>query len=596
MATVAKRPTGHKIIDQAVTATIGDDSGDALVSFTAHGLTTGDVVYIASDLEDYNGFWYVTTSGSDAFKISEYSTADFVEYFQDADIEYYQTQEHVWSSIFLPIIYKCETDRWPVNSVDTAHFILANQDDNGFTEITTPGPLKLGNMPLEFVKISGASTPEANGVWQIIEIVTANTYVINLPYDLSGNLIGATAQYYYNNYQVRVKVFAGLPDSHPWSHKKPFEEIAELSLTPDENNEVMFSVSDYLQGKIAIKNNPLLFSMPLNLDAFTGFFISVGESYDYSDGYTLGTAESEFEADDFEGYAVAGKLPFKNMYAGDYSEYVWTSGQPAKWLTNRERLLAVEGYYFDVSFIKPIPGDFQVIITKTIGDYSVQETIEYTDQGEGVYRIPITPDANYEEFCLYVNVLPTEGSGGEETPVTFPELDEFFPVGTGETWVTGSNPTVSLTGDVSLMLRSPTFAFTIGAIYRVTVGYDMSRSSLVEPTHQIALRATDSPNATFFETIQDTSTGTSGTLVLEFTATDPIMTRIHIQAADSGNIDFTVTSLLVETVTPTIPGTPGGVVTQEICIDVLETCETPTGIIVDTARRLLEDGDYRLLE
>src|SRR5688572_8525304 len=104
MVSVVKRPTGHKLIDQAITATVTESyEGDALVNFTAHALTTGAVIYLTSDIDEYNGFWYVTVATADSFKISEYATADFVEYYQDADIEYYQTQEHDWSSIFLPI-------------------------------------------------------------------------------------------------------------------------------------------------------------------------------------------------------------------------------------------------------------------------------------------------------------------------------------------------------------------------------------------------------------------------------------------------------------------------------------------------------------
>lgn len=71
MVTVVKRPTGHKIIDQAITATINDDGGDALINFPAHALTTGDTVYITSDIDEYNGFWYVTVSDANSFKISE---------------------------------------------------------------------------------------------------------------------------------------------------------------------------------------------------------------------------------------------------------------------------------------------------------------------------------------------------------------------------------------------------------------------------------------------------------------------------------------------------------------------------------------------
>jgi len=108
--TVVKTPTGHKIIDQAIAGTIIDSLGDALVNFPYHSLVTGDTIYLTSDIDEYNGFWYVTAIDTDNFKISEYSTADFVEFYQEAEVDYYLTQDHEWNSIFLPI-YGCKVDR-----------------------------------------------------------------------------------------------------------------------------------------------------------------------------------------------------------------------------------------------------------------------------------------------------------------------------------------------------------------------------------------------------------------------------------------------------------------------------------------------------
>src|SRR5688572_31641348 len=120
MVTVVKNPTGHKIIDQAVNGEVTDSGGDALVTFPYHGLATGDFIYVVSDIEDYNGFWYVTSIDANSFKLSEYDGADFVGFEQELEIDYYQTNSHEWSSIFLPIIYKLSNDRWPTNTVDTA--------------------------------------------------------------------------------------------------------------------------------------------------------------------------------------------------------------------------------------------------------------------------------------------------------------------------------------------------------------------------------------------------------------------------------------------------------------------------------------------
>lgn len=580
MVTVVTRPEGHKIIDQAIAADITDSSGDALITFPYHGLGTGDTVYITSDIDEYNGFWYVTAIDVNTFKISEGSTTDFVEYYQDVDIDYYQTQEHDWSSIFLPIVYKCSNDRWPVNSIDTARTVSSSSDDNGFTNLNLSGVLKSSFNALEFLKITGAADDDLNRVWQIVEVISTSDITINLPYLVSNSFSGATVQYYYNNYQVKVKIYAGLNGSHPWVAKKPYAEVAELSLTPDDNNEVMFSVSDYIKIKVAIKNNLTLFSLPLNLDAFTGFYISLAESYDDSDNYSLSTNESAFIDDTFEGYAIAGKLPFKNLYSGDYGDYVYTSGSPALWLTNHSRLLAVEGYYFDVSFIKNILGDFILRMTKYFtSDYSVIEDTAYSDQGIGVYRLPITADANYESFCIQVysalgEILNNSDFANEP--------------GAGPTWTTGASPSVvEPAGAADSDFLFDDYAFIVGTQYTVVVNYNSSVSTLGA---QISVRITDNSFNSQFDNGVDVigTAGSSSTIPIVFTAT-ALTTRIAIRiTADSfDSVTITINTISVLEVDLAI--------TEEICIDILETCESINQFTQD-ARRLLEDGGYRLLE
>lgn len=590
MVTVITRPQGHKIIDQAIAATITEQyGGDAIVNFPYHGLGTGDFVYITSDIDEYNGFWYVTAADVNSFKISEGATTDFVEYFQDAEIEYYQTQEHDWSSIFLPIVYKCSNDRWPVNSIDIAITVSSFSDDNSFTNLNLSGALKSSFNALEFVKISGASDDDLNGVWQIVEVISTSDITINLPYSLANSFAGATVQYYYNNYQVKVKIFSGLPTSHPWYLKKPYEEVAELSLTPDDNNEVMFSVSDYIKIKVAIKNNLTLFSLPLNLDAFTGFYISLAESYDDSDNYSLSTNESFFADDSFEGYAIAGKLPFKNLYAGDYADYVYTSGSPALWLTNHERLLAVEDYYFDISFIKNVLGPFSLIIDKYAANYLMTtETILYDDQGIGVYRLPIVPDANYDSFCVRVRTEEHE----EEVPPEEVDLSEMFNGSSGGfDWTLGEFPFVVVPGafnsEFLALNKSVLNGQTLKVNYNLTV---------------------DAPGATsvgiYFILSSDTMSLGDNQLVLfavsgVFSGSVSILTtadRIYFGIlAGNGGTTPTVTINSISFGDPSTITVPGETITEEICIDILETCESINQFTQD-ARRLLEDGGYRLLE
>jgi hypothetical protein len=587
MVSVVKDPTGHKIIDQSIEATITDASGDALITFPYHGLGTGDYVYIDSDLDEYNGFWHVTAIDTDTFKISEYPTADFVAYFQDADIEYYHTEPHVWNAIYLPIVYKLANTLWPVNTEDTVRNVTALGDDNGYMEVTASGTVKAGIKALDYVKISGNADEDLNGVFQIIEVISATHFVLDLAYS-SIAISGATIQYYYNNYQAKVKVYAGLPAGHPWESKKPMEELAELSFTPDENNLVMFSISDYIRGKVEIKNNPTLYSMPLNLDAFTGFYISIAESYDGSDGYTVTTEESAFVEDTFEGYAITGKLPFKNTYAGDYAQYVYVSGAPASWLTLMDRLIAVEDKYFDISFIKNVSGDFIVSIDKYVSDYlTTTETIAYTDQGIGVYRIPITTNADYDSFCVTIRTNPTLSS------ITPPALSTWQTRSTTVDlidWTTGASPSVSLSGGIATSELSEYLYFNYSFIkdyqYTITVSYTSTSGGF---GRSMLLAVTDDSFTTIDSNVETTTAGAQS-IVLTFTATDDT-TKIILRASVAAQLamDIEITSATGTVLAPDVS------LTEEICIDMIESCEAVSGF-TPTDIRLLEDGSYRILE
>lgn len=616
--TVVKRPEGHKIIDQAVVADISDSGGDALITFPYHTLSDGDYVYIVSDIDEYNGFWYVTTITANTFKISEYDGADFVEYFQDLEIDYYKTQVHDWNSIFLPIVYKISNNRWPINGVDLVRTISSFSDDNGYTAITPSGPLKLSIQALEYVKISGSSDDDLNGVWQLVE--TVGGIVIDMPYDASNSLIGASIQYYYNNYQVKVKVYAGLPSGHPWEAKKPYEEVAELSLTPDENGVVMFSVAEYIKGKTRIENNTTIFTQPLNLDAFTAFYISATETFDDSDGYTIGTNTNQpFEDDDFEGYAITGKLPFKNTYSGDYADYVYTSGSPAMWLTNMTTLFAVDGLYFDISFIKNVVGSFVLRINKYVSDYlTTVEDITYADQGIGVYRVPLDIDSAYDQYC--VQVLFDDGSTPGDpgwTPDVLPALSTWGAFGS-------ANPDMVWTGGIANPFLSIATGLTPGETSQAfgPVGYDLEEGRTYQWQYSFFCETDltnplDSDSVTVkiqicdvFNVMVDEQTHTvvlfgggsglpvNGTWNVTIPA-GAIILRVRIEypggSEDSGLV--TIQSFVDQTeAIPPTPGTPLYVSgTEEICIDIIGVCDVPGGF-TPTGRRLLEDGGFRLLE
>ena len=90
MVTVVKTPQGHKIVGDAINGSITSSAG-AMVTSTTHGLTDGDYIYVDSDIDEYNGFWYVDVATANTFRLYEYQGGTVVPYYQDLDITYYQT-------------------------------------------------------------------------------------------------------------------------------------------------------------------------------------------------------------------------------------------------------------------------------------------------------------------------------------------------------------------------------------------------------------------------------------------------------------------------------------------------------------------------
>jgi hypothetical protein len=337
MLTVIRRPQGHSIGTTAVVATVAEAYGAGDVSFikVSHGLSDGDFIYVTSNIGDYNGFWYVDVITGDNFKLKASENSDFLQWVANGTITYYESDlTHGWSCVHLPIVYQLESNLWPVNSSDTARTVSSFTDANGYVNLNLSGALKGTVNDLDYVKISGASDDDLNGVFQITDAVSTSDVTINLAYDSGYSFAGATVQYYYNNYHVRVKVFGGLAEDHAWEFQKPFVELAELKLTPDSNNQIIFSVHEILKSQINTRNNLLLNTLPLNLDFFTSFYISYAESYDTSDGSEVSTFVSSYTSDlsDFMGYASNSKLDFKNIHSGFLTDYIMNKST-AKFLT-----------------------------------------------------------------------------------------------------------------------------------------------------------------------------------------------------------------------------------------------------------------------
>ncbi len=414
---VLQRPEGH-IINSTEHSAYGSEiygSGDASFVATSHGLQDGDYIYVVSDIEDYNGFWYVDVTNVNIFKIKPYSGGEFVQYVTDATIKWHSISlTHGWSAVHLPIAYRLSNTLWPVNSSDTVRNITSVGDYNNWSVLNLSG--SLGTIhSYDFVKIVVPNDTSLSGVYQIVEWISSTVIIINLQYDSGNNFTSATAQKYYNNYNIVVNVYAGINASHDHAAKKPYELAVTLNVSPDENNEVFFSINEILKAYITTKNNLLLGTLPNNIDFWTNFYIEFGESYDDSDGYALGTYTSSLTSDQstFEGTAVNAMLEFKNIHSGYLSDYLMTNSA-AKFLT----LFTIPvlfscsddtpDCYNDVSFLNNYSQDITIQKQYYLGETlasTVLESIGELDQG--VIRFPIDPSCEYDRLDLTV-LAPAE--------------------------------------------------------------------------------------------------------------------------------------------------------------------------------------------
>lgn len=462
---VRNRPEGYLLGTSASGKTIGPDTSAgnlAQVTYTAHGLIAGDVVYISSPIEDFNGFFFVRSVTTNAFKIATYNddAGRFVCYNSTTEAIVTKTiASHGWNSIHLPIVYQLASTLWPTNSADTIRDITSVSDSNGYCNITAAGDIKATGSAakLEFVKITGCTDENLNGIYQITSYTSDTSFVIDLAYSTvtASDLAGAgSIQYYYNNYVVKAKLYGGIYTGHPLDDLRPVELLATIDLVPDSSNVVKFSVAEYLKEQIKLRNNLLLQTLPNNIDFWTCFYITYAESYDDSNGTTLSTTTTSYTDDStsFIGFAVNSMLDFKNVYSGAMSEYL---GEDRKFLTRFTTPVLFNDTFYDISFLS----EYKNVSLALRQRYYTDDVLQLTDNNvltstanrEGLYRAIVDTNisCDYDEVDLTVmatgvtNVLNGDFGSGN--------LNEWSQSGSGNTWsfVTNGPRVTMTTGDTS---------------------------------------------------------------------------------------------------------------------------------------------------
>ena len=280
-----------------------------------------------------------------------------------------------WNCVHLPIVFKYESDLFPINTEDTVRTVSSFSNDNGYVRMTLSGDIKTSGSAneLEYVKVE---VDGVSDVYQIYNYYSDTDITIDLTYN-AGYVFG-DVQYYYNNYHGRFRVYAGLRSGHSLSSSKPYRLITEIRGIPDVNGVISMNINEILKSDISV----LDFGTSNDITQFTEYYVDFAEAYDTSlDGYTLTTFVSSY-TDQSVNYSIAtnSKLPFRNGNGGSMVNYV---GASRKFLTLFDEPVLFAGNDFYLYFL----GDpYNLSVTRYADGVSLgTSTITVTDEDEGVY-------------------------------------------------------------------------------------------------------------------------------------------------------------------------------------------------------------------
>lgn len=576
MITVISRPLGHKLTDAELAATVTTSSGEALFNtLFAHGLQTGDYVYVESNIESYNGYKYVIGVSYNGFKLKDSEGGDYVPFKQAVDVSYrISVLAHGWLAVNNPIVYELSSDLWPNNIAEEAYTpvtIVSQQNVEGYTQLNLSTGIS-GLTELNFIELVG--TGSLAGPYQIVTVVQPWAIIINLAYSASNDFSGYQVVNYYNNYCINVEIWVGLDTNHPWYSEKPYELAATLRFTPDGDGHAKFSISDIVKGYIETRNNLTLDTLPNNLDFWTGFYIKYYETYDDSDGEEITTQTGTMFSDkiSFEGHAVNADMAFKSLYISHMSEYINEDTYYAKWLILQTNPVVIVGYYFDLSFLNTL-ADRDILI------HLNGEVTRIENPGIGVLRVPIEP-LTAGQLC----VTAYSDVSTQEVPAEELNLSSMSNSITGNPWVLGTQPSND----------NPTLGTAVLKVAKLTsngaslkVNYTITVSNWVDLILYFSLMTT--PNTlNDNQTISPAGNGIfTGSVTI--VATDD---RNYFGIYGLGNFEIAINSISFGD--PTTVEVPGVQITEQLCLTVLEECDDT--IVGDDDIRLTEDGDFRILE
>ena len=221
----------------------------------------------------------------------------------------------------IPVQYKIESDKFPLNQFDSLDIIDLIQDNDGFAQVQVSSSYEDYEVP-EWIRIQDCDVEFYNGIWQIKSIYN-DLITLDLPF--VSNASEGTFQRYYYNYFVEVRVYCGFPAGHYFESENPTKLVTTLHIQPSPDNIAYIDISEAIRSEFPIIKNETCEQLEFAYDyaindrnAWTSFYIEFQEIYDvasegeiitFESGYTNGNAilntNPEFE-NDLLGYTQFG--------------------------------------------------------------------------------------------------------------------------------------------------------------------------------------------------------------------------------------------------------------------------------------------------
>jgi hypothetical protein len=208
----------------------------------------------------------------------------------------YQEQPYYysrWSAAFLPLVYKISNTKFPTNEEDGVDVYTTVTNRQGYARlnlVTSYETYIVG----EKLTVSGSVY---TGVYEIREVGT-NYVTLDVAFTVTDT---GTVVRYYENYSTLIKLYAGVPEGHPFYATDPMSYIGTYSIAPNLQNVAIIDIADLVKQKISQNNDISGTGRPNDLNAWTSFYIDFAETYDVYENRIPSTFISNYTVDNLQG-------------------------------------------------------------------------------------------------------------------------------------------------------------------------------------------------------------------------------------------------------------------------------------------------------